>query len=73
MVQTAKGKKKVCAMRKQALAIYNKHFATFDAQLETAMAVPQARRDGTARPPPIDWKTVCATGIYNGEKYQCYN
>jgi hypothetical protein len=50
---------KVCAMRKAAFNVYTKHFATFDAQVETAMQIFEARKKGTARKPPLDWRAIC--------------
>jgi hypothetical protein len=50
---------KVCAMRKEALRVYETYFATFDAQLEAVMQIFDARAAGTARKLPIDWKEVC--------------
>jgi hypothetical protein len=52
----------VCAMRREALRVFRKHFKTFDAQLETFMQVVKAKADGTARGQPFDWKKQCASG-----------
>ena len=47
---------KVCSMRKEALRVYRKHFADFDAIMETTMALFDARKAGTTLKPPIDWR-----------------
>eukprot|EP00935_MAST-01C_sp_MAST-1C-sp1_P001861 g1861.t1 len=62
---------RVCEMRKEARRVYAQHFATFDAQVETAMQIFDARSAGTARKPPLDWTAICATGENDPGGYQC--
>ncbi len=44
-------------MRKEVARVYAKHFKTFEAQVETLVAVMEAR--ATARPMPVDWRAIC--------------
>ena len=62
---------RACQMRKEARRVYAQHFATFDAQVETAMQIFDARNAGTARKPPLDWRAICATGENDPSGYQC--
>ena len=46
----------VCAMRHEVRRVYDKHFSSFDAQLETFMTVFEAREKKKTFVMPIDWR-----------------
>ena len=46
-------------MRKEVARVYAEHFKTFEAQVETLVAVMEARATATARPMPVDWRAIC--------------
>ena len=47
---------KVCAMRHEVRRVFDKHFSSFDAQLETFMTVFEARERKKTFIMPIDWR-----------------